>query len=238
MHDALYAAASGMTVVSRALDVAAQNAANANSPGYLSRVLSSETFHSALERAEGRRGTLVDGRESIGFEAGVMIPGSESFTVGIRGPGFLTVQSATGPLYTRNGDFRIGSDGTFRTAGDLPILSRGALVTVDPLGVTPRIDSAGRVFQGDAEVGRIELVEFASPDLLERRGDYLVAAPPEAGLRASTTSELAPGMVEIPQSRGMSAVVAMISASRAFEASQRVIRTVAESTSQLLRNRI
>jgi flagellar basal body rod protein FlgG len=237
MHDALFAAASGMRAVARALDMATHNAANARTPGYRARVPRVSSFATALEQAAGRRGSLVTTEETTASGQGFLVDGESPLSVALQGEGFFALRAPSGVVYTRNGDFRLAADGTLRGVGGLPVLAGGEPVRLDLSGEPPSIDAEGNVMQGGLSRGRLDVVEFGDEGALIRESDLLFRAPPGADAREATRTRLVPGMLEMPDKGGVTALVGMIAASRAFEASQRVIGTVNQTMERALRNR-
>ena len=53
-------------------------------------------------------------------------------TWALDGPGFLSVQTANGTAYTRNGALHLDSSGTLVTADGDPVLSEGGAITFSP----------------------------------------------------------------------------------------------------------
>ena len=236
MNDALHAAASGMSTVARMVDASARNAMNADSAGYLSEMLVSRSFRTVIDQELGREAALVESASRISFQPGTFVQEDSATAVALDGPGFLVVRTQAGPHYTRNGDLTIDASGTLITRAGYPVYGQGGPIQADPAGLEPSIEADGRVMQGDQEIGRLELVEFDRRDLLERNGDTLFSAPPAAGMRPATDTQLVPRMLEMPAERSIHSMVSMIAANRTYEAAQRAIRMIAGSYEQLVRN--
>jgi len=156
--------------------------------------------------------------------------------VALDGPGFLTVQGPDGIHYTRNGSLRLTPDGTLSTHGGYAVIGEAGPIRAElSAGNNVRIANDGRVYQGNLEIGKLQLTEFAQAKYLRRTGDTLFSAPEAAQARRATETDIAPQHLELPAEKSIVSMVNMIEASKSFEAQQRVIRTIAQSYEQLIR---
>lgn len=228
MDEAFQAAASAMNAVTRQFETATANAVNAGTPGYLNRVTTMRSFASALDKELGRPATLLETTEETAFRPGELIRSASPLAVALDGPGFLAVQTPDGIVYTRNGDLALSPDGTLVTRAGYPVLDgSGAPIRSAQGKSQPRFDAeSGGLVQDEAALGAPRIVDFERPEKLERVGETLFRAPPEAGERAAGTTRLVPGMLEMPPERAVSGLVGLIAAGREFEAAQRVMAAV------------
>lgn len=237
MNDALFAAASGMAAVSRRMEIAAKNAANAQTAGYLPRNPAHASFRTHLDRALGRSATFVKTREVTSFEQGNVVRSEGALDLALRGPGFLAVRAEDGSTYyTRNGNLTLDAEGTLVTQAGYPVLGITGPIRVDSGNPEKtHISSDGTIYQGRNELGRLKVVEFSGRDKLQRAGETLFSAPRDVGAGEALETTLVPGHLELPPETAVNAMVAMIDASRGYEAQQRVIRTISRSLEQLVR---
>jgi flagellar basal-body rod protein FlgF len=227
MDDALHAAASAMTAVMRQLEAAAANAVHARTPGYQNRVAVTRSFATALDAQLGREASLVSSSESTSFDQGMLVKSDAPYSVALRGPGFLAVQTPDGTAYTRNGDLALAADGTLMTRSGYPVLGAAGPIRSDPAGVAPTLDpKTGALLQGEQELGTLRVVEFERRDRLVRAGDTLFLAPPEAIERRAESTEIVAGMLELAPERAVAGMVGLIGAHRDFEAAQRVMSVI------------
>ena len=115
------------------------------------------------------------------FTQGRLEETNRRLDVAISGDGFFTVEGSQGPLYTRNGSFHAGPDGTLTTIDNLPVLSGGRPIELPQGATTENIDITrdGRMSANGQEFAQLDLVQFSDPSLLTAEGASLFAAPPE-----------------------------------------------------------
>src|SRR5262249_28058953 len=123
MSDGIWSATSGAIGQVTALDVAAENVANASTPGFHGNRAG---FGEVLTHAVHKRAGGFDLKYAVAATpAADLTPGATVVTgrpldVAIRGEGYLVVKTAQGERYTRSGSLRIDSQGAVLTAGGDP----------------------------------------------------------------------------------------------------------------------
>src|ERR1700691_3247989 len=125
-------AASGMRARMESLDLLANNIANASTGGYKA----DREFYSlyAAADAEADNGTTmpVIQRQYTDLSQGMLQATGNSLDVALSGAGFFAVQGPSGPLYTRNGNFRLASDGKLISAEGDPVTATGGVALTLP----------------------------------------------------------------------------------------------------------
>jgi len=217
MDRGLYIAASGMLAEQVRQDLLANDLANTSTPGYKSDRATQRTFEEMLltNTETGQQigslgmGTAID-RQATDFAPQPVRQTDELLDFAITGDGFFAVQGDQGVRYTRNGRFTQAPDGTLVTATGEQVLGRnGAPVRVQADGTVP-----------PAQLGVVLLTNPA------KAGEGLYTGTPGA--------QVDPGLVRSGALEGSGtdparAMVDMIVSMRAFEAGQRVIRTIDET---------
>ena len=169
MADGIYAALSGAVAQSAALDVVANNVANASTVGFKARTLS---FRELLSEAQAANETLrqveMDGIETD-FRAGAIRETGNATDLALSGDGFFVVDVEGTERYTRGGAFMLSNEGTLVTTDGDPVLGEGGAIQVFD-SERLRVDEQGRVWSGDAEVGALRVVTFEDLTTLERVG--------------------------------------------------------------------
>jgi len=219
MDRGLYIAASGMLAEQIRQDQIANDLANAATPGYKSDRTAQSEFGDLLlaNRANGatvgRQSTAVqvDAIETD-FSPKPSRDTGEPLDFAITGEGFFGVRTAQGVRYTRNGQFTVSPQGLLVTAQGDPVLGRG--------GRTVRVGDDGRV-----DPRRVEVVRLENP---RKEGDSLVTGTPAAG----GAGQVRAGALEASGADAARSMVDMIASLRAFEAGQRVIRTIDDTLSK------
>jgi len=144
MDSGYYAAMTGLVARNQALDAAAANLANAQTPGYRAE---REYFRSALlgPDAEGSQlGRTVNnygllGGDQLYLGQGQLQHTGNALDLAVEGEGFFAVQTPQGVRYTRDGSFHRTQSGQLVSAAGEPVLS----ATSQPIPVPPGDVSVG-----------------------------------------------------------------------------------------------
>jgi flagellar basal-body rod protein FlgG len=216
MERGLYIAASGMLAELRRQDQIANDLANAATAGYKADRSTQQSFGEML-LANGQTGQVVG---PIGL--GVQI--DETFTdwtpqalrqtdepldFAVQGDGFFAVRTGAGVFFTRNGQFAVSPNGTLTTA-------RGDIV-LGPGGAPVQAGADGKV-----DPRNVGVFTVTNP---RKVGDNLIAG--QQGRQAAGT--VVSGSLEGSGADPARSMVDMIASFRAFEASQKVIRSLDET---------
>jgi flagellar basal body rod protein FlgG len=103
-----------------------------------------------------------------------------------------------------------------------------------PTGSTAAFLSDGTLTTEDGPIGKLRIVTFDDPAALSKAGDSLISAGPTAGARDVEEPRIGVGFVEASNVNLAAEMVALIQASRAFEAAVKSIRTSDEMTASLI----
>jgi flagellar basal-body rod protein FlgF len=220
MDNTTFVGLSRQMTLRRELDIVANNIANADTAGFKVESL----LNAAEERRPARdlgidhpvRFTLDNG-VARDFSQGAVKPTGNPLDVALDGDGFLTVETAAGPRYTRDGRLGMNEVGQLVTkAGDPVLDAGGSPIVLRPQGGAVHIAANGTVTQDDAVVGKIGVVRFDNLSALSKEGNgrYLAdgvepVAAPDVQLRQ--------GMVEGSNAQPVLEVVKLIELSRAYE---------------------
>ena len=205
------------------LELLANNVANASTGGYKA----DREFYGLYAAAENERGStmpLIE-RPWIDFSQGAIHPTGNPLDLAVSGRGFFAVDGPAGPLYTRNGSFRLAPDGRVVTAEGYAV--RGAGGTPLVLDGARAIDIApdGTVRQEGAEAGRFELVEFAGAEGIAKQGHnyFRVTDPVAARPSGAADGTVVQGKLEGSNTGSAESAVRLVSVLRQFEMLQRAV---------------
>jgi flagellar basal body rod protein FlgG len=227
--DALTAsAASGLRARMESLDMLANNLANAGATGFKA----DREFYAIYADAEAMNAAnagsslnasiqpLID-RPWTDFSQAAFQQTGNSLDVALSGPGFLTVESGGGILYTRNGALRVSAAGDVVTAEGYKVrLESGAGLRVDARAPV-EIASDGLVRQRGSVIGRLEIAEFRTPgDLIKTGNSYFRSAATPA---RSARTEVHQGKLEMSNVVPAQSAVRLVSIMRQFEMLQRAV---------------
>ncbi|WP_232493716.1 flagellar hook-basal body complex protein [Novosphingobium kaempferiae] len=218
----------------RQLDVAANNMANVSTPGYKRE---QALFHEYVETAQ--QAPVQDARKTsyvLDYGAvhdiaqGAFQSTGNPLDVMIEGPGYLNVEMPDGSTgYTRAGFIKILDSGELATSGGQRLLDengRPIAVPVDQLAQL-KITADGTVMAGEDAVGRIAVTGFTDENLLEARGDGMLAGTGGTLLTAAQT-KLRSGGVEASNVEAISETTHMVEILRSYQTSQRLSSDLAD----------
>ena len=228
MNSGIYTAYSGMKAHSDALDIAANNLANINTIGFKS----DRSFNTLLRESIADSGSPAEIGQtvnrsirtdrSINYSDGVIASTGRDLDVAIRGDGFLTVQTARGERYTRNGNMHLDANSTLRTADGNPVIGvSGRPITLGPGEI--QISDNGSVRLNGNEVDRLKVVVFQDISQLEKEGESLFFSKGGQAPTVRTDAVVRSGYLEQANINAVRSMVDMISIMRQFEAIQKSV---------------
>lgn len=228
LMDALtMSAASGMRSRLESLDMLANNLANASAPGFKA----DREFYNLYVSAEALDGTggqpaatapLVE-RKWTDFSQGTLTPTANPLDLALTGRGFFAVNSPAGPLFTRDGSFRLSIQGELQTQEGYAVRDpQGKSIILDP-GKQTDIGSNGTLQQDGIEVGQIDIVDFKDPQTLAKKGqNYFFADNGNVPVQASQ-AEVRQGQLESANFQTAESAVRLITVMRQFESLQKAM---------------
>ncbi len=200
MDSGYYAAVTGLIARSQALDIAATNLANAQTPGYRAE---QEYFRAALlgpDAADSQLGAAVNhfgllGGDHLNLEQGALQSTGNPLDLAIEGAGFFQIQTPSGLRYTRDGGFHRAPNGRLVTAaGDAVLSTAGQPIPVPPGQVSVGVDGALSVAGG--VVARVGVFTFPAGTQLTPEGANRYVAPEDAQPVASPGASVRQGAIE------------------------------------------
>jgi flagellar basal body rod protein FlgG len=222
-------AASGMRSRMEALDLLANNIANAGTAGYKA----DREFYNLYASAEaGGQATLPNvERNWIDFSQGLVRETGNPLDVALSGRGFLIADSPAGTLYTRNGSLRLSKAGVLETADGYPLRANTPTgrIQAQPNGGALTIQKDGVVLQDGQALGALSLADCAQPEALEKHaGAYFRLADPNFKPAPPAGLEIQQGRLESSNSGPAEAAVRLVGVLRQFEMLQRAVNLGAE----------
>jgi len=219
-------------------DSIAGDLANASTPGYKPEVVAQSSFGDALNAA-GATGHALDlvgygaqiSKTAIDLTQGPLDQTGEPLDVALEGQGFLTVKTGNGTLYTRDGQLAVDGTGTLVTSDGDPVLDpAGKPIAVGTHSGDLQIGSDGRITAGGKSLGTLGIVSLTNP---AKVGANLFSGTPGAKPAGTTVTQ---GALEGSGVNPATVMIDMIVSLRAYESSQRVIRTIDETISRAVDN--
>jgi flagellar basal-body rod protein FlgF len=186
------------------------------------------------------------GENSVDLEVGKIIPTENPLDVSIEGAGFFTAQKQNGDnVLTRRGDLKIGADRILRNGEGLALLGDAGPITI-PNYEKIEISRDGSVLirapgteanAAATPVGRLTMVNVP-PSNVEKGIDSLLRTRDRSVPQADANITLNPKGLEASNISPIDSMVEMLSSSRSFELSVKLLSTAKElddQTAKLMR---
>ena len=254
MHEGLIIAASGGVKQQAKMDVLANNLANLNSAGFKSNGLVFREIYPPFEadpNADASKNASLPPNESnrnvayvavdnlyIDHSQGVFNRTGNSLDLALDGEGFFEVDTPQGPRYTRNGYFRLDTEGNLVTQDGNYVLDNQKQKIVIPAN-SGQIDiaSSGIISVGSGlanqTLATIQFIKFEDPQVLAKEGNGLYKLMDnEVEPQTADETKVRQGFLERSNVNSIEEMTNMITAIRGFEAYQKVIQSLDEVDDQ------
>ena len=227
MDSGYYAAMTGLVARTQALDTAAANLANAQTPGYRAE---REFFRSVMlgpDAADSQLGATVNnygllGGDRLSMAQGALEPTGNPLDIAIEGQGFFMVQTPQGPRYTRDGSFHRAQNGQLVTQAGEPVLSAvGQPILIPPGEVA--VGSDGAVSVAGGVVAQVGVFAFPDGTQLTPEGANRYVAPQGATATAATNASIHQGAIEAANQDVVEGSLDLIMMQRQAEMMQRAL---------------
>ncbi len=259
-NSGIYSALSGAMAQSQRLDTIANNLANANTPAfkrdqnvfkeYLTanekppEVIRVPRIPASIESFYDLQGGDKGYVDNVGSftdhsQGGVKVTGNP-LDLAIEGRGFFEVLTPQGVMLSRNGAFKVSSDGFLVNAQGHPVLAEG---TAEPenrriqiQGGRVTVSYAGDVIDRNANVAKLSVVDTSDVDSLQKMGSSLFTIRPnfDAVLFPSDQYKIHQNSLETSNVNVVKEMTDMISASRTFESNQKAIKAFDQMSEKLI----
>ncbi|MEM8772969.1 MAG: flagellar hook-basal body complex protein [Pseudomonadota bacterium] len=230
MENAITAALSQQIVLTRALEITANNIANQTTTGFKAERTQFNEYVSLINSAEtgDRTVSLVQDVDSYtDFSPGGIQASHAALDFAIDGPGFFSVLNGDTVQYTRNGHFSLNAFGELVNGdGALVLDETGAPILIDPDQGPLLLSDSGELQQNEILIARIGVFTFDNLNALRRNGfnNYETDQQPNA----VATPLIRQGFLEISNVAPVRAMTDMIGILRAYESAAQVIETSTE----------
>ncbi len=177
----------GLVARSQALDTAAANLANAQTPGYRAEreyfrsvLLGPDALNSQLGQTINNDGLM--GGDRLNMAQGALQQTGNPLDLAIEGQGFFQIQTANGARFTRDGSFHRSQGGLLVTEANEPVLSTsGQPIAVPPGEVS--VGANGVLSVAGGAVATVGVFNFPAATQLTAEGANRYVAP--AGVTAA-----------------------------------------------------
>lgn len=239
----LYTAYTGMMNEQNRLDIIANNIANSATVGFKQDNATNQSFDQLLtikvkdsseafnNRAIGNMSMGVKmGENYTNYGQGSLRQTSNTYDFALEGNGFfsLSVTDKAGNVstqYTRNGSFTMTKDGHIVDEDGNYLMGEGGEIVVPTDASEVVVDSGGAIYADGQYVDTLKIADFEDYNYLTKVGDTRFAAL-DGAVEKTASASVEQGYTEQSNVNVVSEMVEMISVTRAYEANQKVIKTM------------
>lgn len=241
MDKMLYVSMTGAQNNTLALRAHANNLANVSTSGFRRDFEQARSMPLFGETYPARVFAMSE-RPATDFRAGSLQETGRDMDVAIGGKGWIAVQAPDGSeAYVRTASLNIDALGVLRTGNGLPVIGNAGPIAVPPeqkveIGQdgTISIRALGENPNVLAEVDRIKLVN-PDPKSMEKGADGLIRVKGQPEVEADATVQVTSGFLEASNVNAVEEMTAILSLSRQFELSVKMMRTAEDNSSAMAR---
>ncbi len=244
MQNSMFSGLFGSLSTEHRMAMISNNLANVNTTGYkpdtvsfkntmiyfahdfirepLENLRSEPLFPEACLRSRTRIGEV-----ETDFSQGSMQYTGNKLDVSIVGEGFFRVNSGESEFLTRAGNFTKDANGNLVTQQGFTVQGQGGPISIPANASNIYINTEGRIFADEAEVGQIDIVTLEDLQSLKKVGSNLYQAPEGAEFNdpRENNTKISQGYTEASKVNAVYEMVKMIEVQRYFEAQQKTMST-------------
>jgi len=220
MLDAISASQLAMDVDQLKLQTISHNIANINTPGFKRELLEQVAFNDLLLPSTTEAQQQVY-KQEVPLQ-GTVVQTNNPKDFALNGAGYFQVQGEQSVYYTRRGDFHVNQKGELVTTTGENVLGTGGVIQIDSESFT--IDGQGNLFVDHRKIDQLQLAHFEHTETLRYAGNGLYQSE-ENPSPMSANTKILQGFIEQSNIKSIDEMLHMVSTSRHFEASQKVLRT-------------
>lgn len=238
MENAILIGLSRQVALQRQMDIVANNLANIETAGYKGEKLLFEEYLSKgakvsdVPTASSKVSLVHDTSVFRQFAEGSIVPTDNPLDVALNGKGWLVVDTPNGERYTRNGHLTLNAEGTLVNGSGYVVRSTSGTISFGADETKITISADGTVSSTAGEKGKLQLVQFANQNALQKEGKSLFSStePPEIADKVRVVQ----GMIERSNVQPVLEMTRMIEVTRSYTA----ISKLAEKLDELKRRGI
>lgn len=243
MNIGLYESAASLTALERWQSAVAQNITASQVPGFKKRTVEFDAELmgqlTSRQRASGKGESqpcyYPKATYGINYQSGELSPTRRELDVALQGEGFFVIRLQNGQqAYTRNGQLSLKNDRTLAHSSGAEILGEGGSpIQALPTGGSIVVNKDGSVYQGDIQIGKLQVVSFENNARLmtTSNGAFLAGGMDP---RAVEKPEVLQGYVEESNVSAMHEMVSLVTIARAYEANQKLVQARDDALSKAI----
>jgi flagellar basal-body rod protein FlgF len=238
MTQAMTQVGSSVDALTRELEIISHNLANASTTGFKRRC---NAFSKALDAQQGGAETYspgqIDLKSAFDFSQGNLVQTDRTLDFALLGKGFFVVETATGPLYTRNGAFQTNQNGQLIDSSGNPVAGESGPITVPAnVGLLDiQVTADGRLVANGTNIGKLKLVGFKDNESKLVPAGNNCFAMPDKDIRPEPAENviIKQGSQEASNVKTIDELVDMIMVTRLYEANMKYVAAQKENSSSL-----
>lgn len=244
MDQGMYTAAAGAIAMEERLNVISNNVANINTIGFKKDQVSFKQFSKVLDTSMLAQGQykiipidVIALNPSIDITPGTPMETGNPLDVAINGEGFFVINTVGGPRYTRAGSFQLNTDNVLVTPQGYRVQGENGDISIDITtgeGVIG-IDSRGTINYDNTDVDTLRVVQIPS-EALVRKGNNLFDVKQGYTPVPVEKPSINQSYLEAANVEPVREMVDMIATQRAYDAFQKMIRSINDAYSFSMRN--
>ncbi len=237
MESSAYIAISQQSALRQQMDIIANNIANISTPGFKSGHLSFKEY--VNRNVNNIETSFVQELGMVSdLSQGPLNHTGAELDFAINGEGFFSVGALNGTKYTRNGHFKMDGNGQVVNENGDPLLSdSGGPIVLPSAANEIRVTKDGTIYADKSVVGKIGLVKFERPELLERESGGLYKLPANSADAATPVEspEIVQASLETSNVQGVVEITKMMQVSRSYETAQKLVEREDDRVRQAIR---
>ncbi len=220
-------------------NIIAHNLANVSTSGYkrrctsFSRIFPVQDVVTTVESGEG-----VTSEVTVDFSQGSSVVTNRSLDLALFGRGFFVIETPDGPLYTRNGLFRLNQNRQIVDSVGRTVAGEAGPIVVPPSVALSQINVSndGVVSSADGtSIGRFRLVDFAdNQNELVPVGGSCFQAPEEIRPGPAENLTVKQGIQEASNVKLIEELVDMIMVTRLYEANMKLLSAQKDTSRSII----
>jgi flagellar basal-body rod protein FlgF len=224
MIKGIYTSATAMRQGILRQELTANNLANAGTTGYKRDRLFTEDLIAAQANSPSTDPLAIKSQRWTEFNAGSFEPTGNNLDFALQGEGFFVLSDGTQELYTRNGHFERGADGTLMDSLGRNVQGNGGNILLPPGQLTVSAD--GRISVDGTEVDKLRVVSVENPQTLRKSAGAAYSRSDETAGELPVEAPLVrQGFLETSNVDTVKEMVEMISISRNYEVNAKLLTT-------------
>jgi flagellar basal-body rod protein FlgF len=205
-------------------EMTANNLANAGTNGFKRDRLFTEDLVKAQGQTLSTDPLAIKSHRWTEFTPGSFDPTGNSLDFALQGEGFFVVSDGTKEVYTRNGHFERGADGTLVDSQGRTVQGEGGNILL-PAG-TIGVSSEGRLSVDGAPLDKLRVVNVDNPQTLRKvAGSAFERGDDTTGEVPVPTPGVRQGFLETSNVDTVKEMVEMISTARNYEVNAKLLTT-------------